>query len=258
MAVVPELRPRRAEARRATGARPAAGLCRRLRGDEGRRHRPDTTRLRRHRRTTRRASSHRATSCSASSVTCPGRPARHRRGVLRLSRPRSPPRLDRGGRSAGEDAVVLRTFSKLFGLAGLRVGYAAGPAAVVAAMRKVQRGYDVGSLAQAAALASLGDTAEIERRRVANLAAVAALDRRAPHTRPRAARRERDELRSRRRRRRCRLARSRASRTSRRRASRRPVRCADGAPDRRGIGLRPRSARPGARCARSRPCVRGL
>ncbi len=75
----------------------------------------------------------------------------------------------------GGDVVVLRTFSKLFGLAGLRIGYAAGPAAVVAAMRKVQRGYDVGSLAQAAALASLGDTAEIERRRVANGAAVAAL-----------------------------------------------------------------------------------
>jgi histidinol-phosphate aminotransferase len=76
---------------------------------------------------------------------------------------------------AGVDVVVLRTFSKLFGLAGLRVGYAAGPTAVVAAMRKVQRGYDVGSLAQAAALASLGDTAEIERRRLANRSAVAAL-----------------------------------------------------------------------------------
>ncbi len=72
----------------------------------------------------------------------------------------------------GGDAVVLRTFSKLYGLAGLRVGYAVGPTAVVAAMRKVQRGYDVGSLAQAAALASLGETAEIERRREANSIAV--------------------------------------------------------------------------------------
>ena len=33
-------------------------------------------------------------------------------------------------------------------------------------MRKVQRGYDVGALAQAAALASLDDEAEVERRRV--------------------------------------------------------------------------------------------
>ncbi len=76
---------------------------------------------------------------------------------------------------AGGDAVVLRTFSKLYGLAGLRVGYAAGPTGVVAAMRKVQRGYDVGSLAQVAALASLGDDEEVERRRAANLEAVAAL-----------------------------------------------------------------------------------
>jgi len=75
----------------------------------------------------------------------------------------------------GGDAVVLRTFSKLYGLAGLRIGYAVGPPAVVAAMRKVQRGYDVGSLGQAAALASLADAAEVERRRVANAAAVEAL-----------------------------------------------------------------------------------
>ncbi len=82
----------------------------------------------------------------------------------------------------GGDAVVLRTFSKLYGLAGLRIGYAVGPDAVVAAMRKVQRGYDVGSLAQAAALASLADAAEVERRRVANRAAVEALvDDPAPH-----------------------------------------------------------------------------
>jgi len=75
----------------------------------------------------------------------------------------------------GGDAVVLRTFSKLYGLAGLRVGYAVGPTAVVSAMRKVQRGYDVGSLAQAAALASLADTNEVGRRRIANRTAVDAL-----------------------------------------------------------------------------------
>ena len=46
---------------------------------------------------------------------------------------------------AGDDVLALRTFSKLYGLAGLRVGYGVGPAAVVAAMRKVQRGYDVGA-----------------------------------------------------------------------------------------------------------------
>ena len=75
----------------------------------------------------------------------------------------------------GDDALVLRTFSKLYGLAGLRVGYAVGSAAVVAAMRKVQRGYDVGSLAQVAALASLDDAEEVVRRRAANRDAVEAL-----------------------------------------------------------------------------------
>jgi histidinol-phosphate aminotransferase len=75
----------------------------------------------------------------------------------------------------GEDVLVLRTFSKLYGLAGLRIGYGVGPAAVVAAMRKVQRGYDVGALAQAAALASLDDAAEVERRRGANEEAIRAL-----------------------------------------------------------------------------------
>jgi histidinol-phosphate aminotransferase len=76
---------------------------------------------------------------------------------------------------AGDDVLALRTFSKLYGLAGLRVGYGVGPEAVVAAIRKVQRGYDVGALAQVAALASLADAAEVERRRVANGIAVAEL-----------------------------------------------------------------------------------
>jgi histidinol-phosphate aminotransferase len=76
----------------------------------------------------------------------------------------------------GYDVLALRTFSKLYGLAGLRVGYGVGPAAVVAAMRKVQRGYDVGALAQVAALASLHDDEEVVRRRAANREAMAALD----------------------------------------------------------------------------------
>jgi histidinol-phosphate aminotransferase len=76
---------------------------------------------------------------------------------------------------AGDDVLALRTFSKLYGLAGLRVGYGVGPAAIVSAMRKVQRGYDVGTLAQVAALASLADPDEVEKRRAENRDAVAAL-----------------------------------------------------------------------------------
>ncbi|MFN8223883.1 MAG: histidinol-phosphate transaminase [Gaiellales bacterium] len=71
--------------------------------------------------------------------------------------------------------LVLRTFSKLYGLAGLRVGYAIGPPGVVDGMRRVQRGYDVGLLAQAAALASLGHEDEVARRAASNRAAVAEL-----------------------------------------------------------------------------------
>ena len=86
------------------------------------------------------------------------RPAGDRRGVLRLPRAGRPLRRDRRSRPARvDDVLALRTFSKLYGLAGLRVGYGVGPAAVVAAIRKVQRGYDVGALAQVAALASLDD-----------------------------------------------------------------------------------------------------
>ena len=69
---------------------------------------------------------------------------------------------------AGRRTVVLRTFSKIYGLAGLRVGYAIGPAEVCAAMQKVRRPFDVTTTAQVAALASLGDPAEIARRRALN------------------------------------------------------------------------------------------
>ena len=68
----------------------------------------------------------------------------------------------------GRRCVALRTFSKIFGLAGLRIGYGVGSADVVRAIRKVQSAFDVTQPAQAAALASLGDTAEIARRRSAN------------------------------------------------------------------------------------------
>jgi histidinol-phosphate aminotransferase len=68
----------------------------------------------------------------------------------------------------GHRVAVLRTFSKIYGLAGLRVGYAVAPARVAAAMAKVRRPFDVTTPAQVAALASVGDQAEIDRRRGVN------------------------------------------------------------------------------------------
>ena len=69
---------------------------------------------------------------------------------------------------AGRRVVVLRTFSKIYGLAGLRVGYALAPEAVVTAVGKVKRAFDVTSAAQEAALASLDAAGELERRRREN------------------------------------------------------------------------------------------
>ncbi len=68
----------------------------------------------------------------------------------------------------GRRVVVLRTFSKIYGLAGLRVGYGLAPAAVVTAIGKVRRAFDITTPAQEAALASLDSPEELARRREVN------------------------------------------------------------------------------------------
>ena len=77
--------------------------------------------------------------------------------------------------SRGHRVLVLRTFSKIFGLAGLRVGYGIGPAEVITAIGKVRRAFDVTSVGQQAALASLDEAAEIARRRSVNEESMALL-----------------------------------------------------------------------------------
>ncbi|WP_295097375.1 histidinol-phosphate transaminase [uncultured Fibrobacter sp.] len=57
---------------------------------------------------------------------------------------------------------VNRTFSKIYGLAGLRVGYAMGSVEVVRALWKIKPPFDVNQAAQVAAIAALGDTAHVE------------------------------------------------------------------------------------------------
>jgi histidinol-phosphate aminotransferase len=69
---------------------------------------------------------------------------------------------------AGRRVVVLRTFSKIYGLAGLRIGYAVGPRRCIAAMAKVRRPFDLTTPAQVAAVASVDDAAELARRRAVN------------------------------------------------------------------------------------------
>lgn len=70
------------------------------------------------------------------------------------------------------NVVVAQTFSKAYGLAGLRIGYGIAPAEVVEGMRKVAVPFGVSQIAQVAALASLEDDASKEMStRVASLVA---------------------------------------------------------------------------------------
>jgi histidinol-phosphate aminotransferase len=64
--------------------------------------------------------------------------------------------------------VVLRTFSKIYSLAGLRIGYGVLPAALARAVDKIREPFNVNMVAQIAAYYSLGDEAEVERRKREN------------------------------------------------------------------------------------------
>ena len=61
----------------------------------------------------------------------------------------------------GASVVVLRTFSKAHGLAGLRIGYGLGPAELLSYCSRLRSTFSVSSIAQAAALAALEDRAHI-------------------------------------------------------------------------------------------------
>jgi histidinol-phosphate aminotransferase len=72
------------------------------------------------------------------------------------------------GRGALANVLVLRTFSKIFGLAGLRIGYGIGHTALVATLEKVRQPFNLNSIAQAGALAALDDIEHIQRTRANN------------------------------------------------------------------------------------------
>jgi histidinol-phosphate aminotransferase len=63
-----------------------------------------------------------------------------------------------------DNVVSMRTFSKAYGLAGLRAGYAIAPVKVAEALRKVTIPFSVNALAQTAAIASLQAQDELRRR----------------------------------------------------------------------------------------------
>jgi histidinol-phosphate aminotransferase len=64
--------------------------------------------------------------------------------------------------------LLMRTFSKIYGLAGLRLGYGIGMPELIAALEKIRQPFNINSLAQAAALAALDDTEHIRRTRANN------------------------------------------------------------------------------------------
>jgi histidinol-phosphate aminotransferase len=59
--------------------------------------------------------------------------------------------------------VTLRTFSKLYGLAGLRIGYAVAPGQVIDALQRIRQPFNVNALALVGALAALDDHEHVRR-----------------------------------------------------------------------------------------------
>jgi histidinol-phosphate aminotransferase len=64
---------------------------------------------------------------------------------------------------AGERVIVIRSFSKVFGLAGLRLGYAFATPPIVQRLARFQRPYHLGRLALVAGIAALEDSDHVRR-----------------------------------------------------------------------------------------------
>ncbi|MDH4227388.1 MAG: histidinol-phosphate transaminase [Deltaproteobacteria bacterium] len=69
---------------------------------------------------------------------------------------------------SGKAVIILRTFSKIYGLAGLRVGYGIASPKIIDYLNRVRQPFNVNSLAQVAATAALDDTEHVERSRKTN------------------------------------------------------------------------------------------
>ncbi|MBM3838235.1 MAG: histidinol-phosphate transaminase [Verrucomicrobia bacterium] len=71
---------------------------------------------------------------------------------------------------AKPNLLLMRTFSKVYGLAGLRLGYGLGHPDLIAALEKVRQPFNINSLVQAGALAALDDTGHLANTRANNAA----------------------------------------------------------------------------------------
>jgi histidinol-phosphate aminotransferase len=72
--------------------------------------------------------------------------------------------------------LLMRTFSKIYGLAGLRVGYGIGTAPLIAGLEKVRQPFNLNAVAQAGALAALDDEVHLRETREANRRGLAVLE----------------------------------------------------------------------------------
>jgi histidinol-phosphate aminotransferase len=70
--------------------------------------------------------------------------------------------------ATSDNVVMTRTFSKVYGLAGLRLGWMYGPAAVIDAVNRIRGPFNVNAPAIAAGIAAIRDTAHVERGRAHN------------------------------------------------------------------------------------------
>lgn len=61
--------------------------------------------------------------------------------------------------------LLMRTFSKIYGLAGLRIGYGIGHPEFIGALEKIRQPFNINAVAQAGALAALDDSAHVEKTR---------------------------------------------------------------------------------------------
>jgi len=76
---------------------------------------------------------------------------------------------------ANRNAIVLRTFSKIYGLAGLRIGYGLTTPEIAGYLNRVRPPFNANSMAQRASLAALDDDDHVARSRALNQAEMAAV-----------------------------------------------------------------------------------
>jgi histidinol-phosphate aminotransferase len=69
---------------------------------------------------------------------------------------------------ARKNLILMRTFSKIYGLAGLRIGYGIGNSELISALEKIRQPFNVNLLSQTAALAALDDDEHVRKTRANN------------------------------------------------------------------------------------------